>query len=289
MSKSKKTRVQHVLVVEAKKQLSPHMIRLILGGPGFHAIEFKSVGESPATDQYIKLLFLPSDFESGQQLSEAVDLSRPYDMDALREQLEPEQMPVTRTYTIRHVDHASAQIWVDFVVHGDEGCAAVWAKNAQVGEQISFFGPGSGYAPRGEAEWNLLAGDEAALPAIASALESMDEHARGVAVVEVRNATERQPLDMPAGMDLVWLHREADFSPETTMLADYLEELSIPDGDVQVFVHGERAQMKRIRRMLVDQKGLERKAMSLSAYWAHGRIEDQFQAEKRTPVGQIED
>ncbi|PRZ15692.1 siderophore-interacting protein [Nesterenkonia sandarakina] len=288
MSKSKKTRVQHVLTVEAKKQLSPHMVRLILGGPGFAAIEFKSVGESPATDQYIKLLFLPQGVESAQ-LPEGVDLSRPYDMDALREQLSTEQMPVTRTYTIRHVDHLNAQIWVDFVVHGDVGRAGVWAKGAEVGDLISFFGPGSGYAPRGDAAWHLLAGDEAALPAIASALESMAQDARGVAVVEVRDAAERQPLDVPAGMDLVWLHREADFSPETTMLAEYLEELTIPEGDVQVFVHGERAQMKRIRRMLVDQKGLDRKAMSLSAYWAHGRIEDQFQAEKRTPVGQIED
>lgn len=288
MSKSKKTRVQHVLTVEAKKQLSPHMVRLVLGGPGFAAIEFKSVGESPATDQYIKLLFLPQGVESAQ-LPEGVDLSRPYDMDALREQLSTEQMPVTRTYTIRHVDHLNAQIWVDFVVHGDVGRAGVWAKSAEVGDLISFFGPGSGYAPREDAAWHLLAGDEAALPAIASALESMAQDARGVAVVEIRDAAERQPLDVPAGMDLVWLHREADFSPETTMLAEYLEELTIPEGDVQVFVHGERAQMKRIRRMLVDQKGLDRKAMSLSAYWAHGRIEDQFQAEKRTPVGQIED
>nr|WP_255727289.1 MULTISPECIES: siderophore-interacting protein [unclassified Nesterenkonia] len=277
------------MAVEAKKQLSPHMIRLVLGGPGFEAIEFKSVGESPATDQYIKLLFLPQSAAEAAQLPEGLDLSRPYDMDALREQLRTEQMPATRTYTIRHVDHENSQIWVDFVVHGEEGRAGVWAKNAQIGEQISFFGPGSGYAPRGEAEWHLLAGDEAALPAIASALESMAEDARGVAVVEVRDAAERQPLDVPAGMDLVWLHREADFSPETTMLAEYLEELAIPEGDVQVFVHGERAQMKRIRRMLVDQKGLERKAMSLSAYWANGRIEDQFQAEKRTPVGRIED
>jgi hypothetical protein len=27
--------------------------------------------------------------------------------------------------------------------------------------------------------------------------------------------------------------------------------------------------------------------MSLSAYWAYGRAEDEFQAEKKTPVGQI--
>lgn len=288
MSKSKKTRVQHVLHVEAKKQLSPHMLRLILGGPGFHDMEFKSVGEDPATDQYIKLLFLPEALERDSQAHQSLDLSRPYDMEALREQLPTEQMPVTRTYTIRHVDHENSQIWVDFVIHGDEGRAGVWAKNAQIGDAISFFGPGSGYAPRGDTGWHLLAGDEAALPAIASALESMVEEARGIAVVEIQDASERQPLNLPAGIDLVWLHREAEFSPETTLLADYLAELEIPDAEVQVFVHGERAQMKKIRRVLVEDKGLPRKGMSLSAYWAHGRIEDQFQAEKKTPLGQID-
>lgn len=264
------------------------MLRLILGGPGFHDMEFKSVGEDPATDQYIKLLFLPEALERDSQAHQSLDLSRPYDMEALREQLPTEQMPVTRTYTIRHVDHENSQIWVDFVIHGDEGRAGVWAKNAQIGDAISFFGPGSGYAPRGDTGWHLLAGDEAALPAIASALESMVEEARGIAVVEIQDASERQPLNLPAGIDLVWLHREAEFSPETTLLADYLAELEIPDAEVQVFVHGERAQMKMIRRVLVEDKGLPRKGMSLSAYWAHGRIEDQFQAEKKTPLGQID-
>lgn len=288
MSTSKKKRVQHVLAVQDKKQLSPHMIRLVLGGPGFAAIEFKSVGESPATDQYIKLYFLPPGLETDDQLPEGLDLSRPYDMDALREHLDTDQMPATRTYTIRHVDHENSQIWVDFVVHGDVGRAGVWAKNARVGDLISFSGPGSGYAPRQEADWHLLAGDEAALPAIASALEGMPENARGVAVVEVRDAAERQPLDVPAGMDLVWLHREADFSPETTMLAEYLAELTIPEGDVQVFIHGEREQMKAVRRLLIQERGMERRGMSLSAYWALGSYEDQFQAEKRLPVGNID-
>ncbi|GAA1137091.1 siderophore-interacting protein [Nesterenkonia lutea] len=288
MSKSKKTRIQHVLRVEAKKQLTPHMTRMVLGGPGFDAIEFKSVGESPATDQYIKLLFLPPALEADPQAQQSLNLERPFDMEALREKLPTEQMPVTRTYTIRHVDHLNRQIWVDFVIHGDEGLAGVWAKHAQPGDLISFFGPGSAYAPRAESDWHLLAGDEAALPAIASALESMAEDARGLVVVEVRDAAERQPLTVPEGVDLVWLHREADFSPETTMLADYLAELTIPAGDVQVFVHGERAQTKRIRRILVEEKGLPRKGMSLSAYWAHGRIEDEFQAEKSTPAGQID-
>ena len=45
--------------------------------------------------------------------------------------------------------------------------------------------------------------------------------------------------------------------------------------------------MKELRRILHTEWGLDRRSMSLSAYWAKGRSEDRFQAEKREPVGQI--
>ena len=45
--------------------------------------------------------------------------------------------------------------------------------------------------------------------------------------------------------------------------------------------------MKALRRALLDERGLERAQVSLSGYWARGRTEDRFQAEKREPIGQI--
>ncbi|WP_300345760.1 siderophore-interacting protein [Nesterenkonia sp.] len=269
----RRPRTEHVLQVVRTEQLTPHMARVVLGGEGFDRIEFRS-----ETDQYIKLLFADP----------ALGLTRPYDMESLRERLTPEQMPVTRTYTIRHINHQRREIWVDFVVHGAEGIAGPWAAQAKPGDLISFFGPGAGYAPRPEADFHLVAGDESALPAIASALEGMSPEAEGIAIIEVRDAQERQPLAAPEGVEVVWLHREADFTPDSTRLAASLAEVQIPAGDVQVFIHGEREQMKQIRRLLVDQRGLPRKGMSLSAYWAYGRQEDQFQAEKRTPIGRID-
>lgn len=271
--KPRKKKVQRLLEVVRTEQISPHMMRVVLGGDQFDAMEFKE-----DTDQYIKLLFADP----------ALGLERPYDMEALREQLSSKQMPVRRTYTIRHIDWENKQIWVDFVIHGDEGIAGPWAAHAQPGDTISFFGPGSGYAPRPDADFHLIAGDESALPAIAAALEGMEADARGVVVIEVRDAAEEVPLTVPAGIDLRWIHRGGDFTPESTRLTDHLQSLDIPDGDVQVFIHGERAQMKRIRKLLVKERGLDRKGMSLSAYWAAGRIEDQFQAEKQTPLGQID-
>ncbi|NLS10643.1 siderophore-interacting protein [Nesterenkonia sp. MY13] len=272
-AKPRQPRVQRMLTVVETHRITPHMVRVILGGEQFDDIEFKT-----DTDQYIKLLFADPD----------LGLQRPYDLEALREQLPAEQMPVTRTYTIRYIDWKKKQIWVDFVVHGDEGIAGPWAANAQPGDLLSFFGPGSGYSPREEADFHLIAGDESALPAIAAGLEGMSPTAKGIALVEVRDADEEQQFDVPAGIELRWLHRGADFSPDTTQLAEELKSVDLPKGDVQVFIHGEREQMKAIRRDLVQERGLERRGMSLSAYWAHGRREDAFQAEKKLPIGKID-
>ena len=42
-----------------------------------------------------------------------------------------------------------------------------------------------------------------------------------------------------------------------------------------------------IRKILKDRE-VPRESLSISAYWAQGRAEDQFQAEKREPIGQID-
>lgn len=272
-NRPRKPRVQRLLEVVRTEQLTPHLIRVVLGGEQFDQIEFKT-----DTDQYIKLLFADP----------ALGLTRPYDLEALREKLSPEQLPVTRTYTIRRIDHEQKQIWVDFVIHGDRGVAGPWAAQARPGDQISFFGPGSGYAPRAEADFHLIAGDETALPAIAAAMERLDAEARGLVVLDVATADEEIPFPAPAGVEVRWLHRGGDFTPENARLAGHLQSVELPAGDVQVFVHGEREQMKLIRRLLVNERGLERRGMSLSAYWAYGRAEDAFQAEKRTPIGNID-
>lgn len=272
-ARPRRPRVQRLLEVIRTERLTPHLVRVVLGGEQFDEIEFKT-----DTDQYIKLLFADP----------ALELERPYDLEGLREQLSPQQMPVTRTYTIRHIDREQKQIWVDFVIHGDSGIAGPWAAHVQPGEKISFFGPGSGYAPRPEADFHLLAGDESALPAIAAAVESMDAEARGVVVLDVADEQEEISFAAPEGVEVRWLHRGGDFTPENAQLAEHLKDLELPEGDVQVFVHGEREQMKLVRRLLVQDRGMDRREMSLSAYWAYGRAEDAFQAEKRTPIGKID-
>ena len=45
--------------------------------------------------------------------------------------------------------------------------------------------------------------------------------------------------------------------------------------------------MKALREVFFTAWGLERAQVSLSGYWAYGRTEDRFQAEKREPIGKI--
>lgn len=127
----------------------PHMIRVVLGGEGL--AEF---GAGEFTDHYVKLLFRRP----------GVEYPEPFDVERIRAELPREQWPVTRTYTVRAWDPASAELTIDFVHHGDKGVAGPWAAAARPGEDLFFNGPGGAYAPSPEADWHLFAGDESALP-----------------------------------------------------------------------------------------------------------------------------
>ena len=265
-------RPQIVLEVIERVQLSRHLVRIVAGGPGITAIE-----PSAHTDAYSKMLFAhPS-----------TDLVPPYDLDALRGELSPEHMPSTRTYTIRRFDLERGQIWIDFVTHGDEGAAGPWADTAKPGDPVVLRGIGGGYAPDPSADWHLLAGDEAAIPAIAAALEAMPVDATGVALIEVAADEDRLELAAPAGIDVQWVLRGEAPAGTSSVLVDAVRAVEWRPGRVQVFVHGERGAMKALRPYFTDERGIERAQLSLSPYWAYGRREDAFQAEKREAVGQI--
>lgn len=271
MSKPKRPpRPQAVLTVQSSEWVSPTTIRIVAGGEGFGDINLNEF-----TDAYVKLLFVKPE----------LGLTPPYDEAALREQLAPEDLPVRRTYTLRWVDREQQQVAIDFVVHGDEGIAAPWARDARPGDEFVVSGAGGGYAPDPSADWHLFIGDESALPAIAAALEALPEDAQGVAYLQVTEDSGRIPLTAPDGIQLTWLTGGPHL---TELLADAVAQGPWPEGRVQVFAHGERESMKAVRALLKE-RAVPREDLSLSGYWAYGRTEDRFQAEKREPVGQILD
>ena len=271
-SATRKSRPQINLTVLRREQLSANMVRIVAGGDGF-----ADYVNNDFVDRYVKIAFPQP----------GVDYPEPLDLWAVRETMPREQWPYTRTYTVRWVDETARELAIDFVIHGDEGLAGPWAASAQPGDSLIFTGPGGGYNPDPAADWHLLAGDEAALPAIAAVIESLPSDATGIAFLEVDTDADIQAIAAPAGLKLVWLKREGAPAGGSKLLVNAVRAAEWPGGRVDVFAHGERGYMKGLREVLFREHGLERSQVSLSGYWAQGRVEDDFQAEKKLPIGKI--
>ncbi|WP_435748513.1 siderophore-interacting protein [Microbacterium sp. PMB16] len=260
----RKAAEQAVLTVQHVEQVSPDLIRITAGGDGYDAFR-----DNAFTDKYVKILF--ADPRHG--------LTPPYDLARIREET-PEQLPTPRTYTIRSADPEQRRLVIDFVVHGAEGIAGPWARGAQPGDTIVVSGAGGGYRPDPAASWHLLIGDHTALPAISSAIEQMDAAAVGHVQLSVADHADRILPEPPPGLKIHWTDTDDE-------LLAALADLPWGDESPHVFAHGERGTVKAVRALL-KQREVPRESLSISAYWARGRAEDQFQAEKREPIGQIE-
>ncbi|MFI0906944.1 siderophore-interacting protein [Streptomyces sioyaensis] len=268
---SRKKPTVHRARVQRTERLSPHMVRVVLGGEG--AAEF-TAGEY--SDHYIKLLFpVPG-----------VEYPEPFDIAQIRADFPRNRWPRTRTYTVRAWDAGSRELTVDFVVHGDEGLAGPWAAAARPGDEILFLGPGGAYVPDGDADWHLLAGDESALPAIAASLARMPSGVPVHAFIEVAGPQERQELAAPADAEIHWLYRGD--APVGRELVAAVRALEFPAGEVQAFVHGEAGFVKELRRLLRVEREVPREALSISGYWRAGHDEDGWQASKRDWNQQVE-
>jgi NADPH-dependent ferric siderophore reductase len=168
---------------------------------------------------------------------------------------------------------------IDFAHTGEMGLAGPWGANARPGDEIFFNGPGGAYAPRADAGWHLLAGDESAVPAIAAALERVPAGAPARVFIEVAGPEEEQRLAAPDGTEIVWLHRGAGQVGD--LLVEAVRKLDFPDGEVHAFVHGEANFVKALRRHLRVDRGLPMAQLSISGYWRRGRDEDGWQSGKR--------
>ncbi|ASW56227.1 siderophore-interacting protein [Plantactinospora sp. KBS50] len=255
-------RVTTVRVVRTER-LTPHLIRVVLGGE-----ELAGLPVGGCTDHYVKLIFPRPQ----------VRYPEPFDLAAVHRDLPREQWPRLRSYTVRAFDPMARELIIDFVYHGEHGLAGPWAAAARPGDVIRFLGPGGGYAPDPAADWHLLAGDESALPAIAAALERLPADAVARVFVEVADPAEEQKLPAGPDVEIVWLHRNAE--PVGAALVAAVTALDFPPGDVHAFVHGEADAVRRLRRLLRIDRAVPADRLSISGYWRRGVDDEGWRAAK---------
>jgi NADPH-dependent ferric siderophore reductase len=254
------------VTVARTEQLSPTMVRVVFSGDDLANFEMNEF-----SDAYVKLIYPRA----------GVQYPDPIDMKAIRNTLPQCDWPQNRTYTVRRWDAEARELTVDFVVHGDEGLAGPWARDAKPGDQIWLAGPGGGYLPDAAADWHLLAGDESALPAIAASLEALPEGAVGNALIEIHDAASELKLTAPAGIQVTWLLAplEEGQAPGAA-LVEAVTTLAFPEGTVHAFVHGEAAAVRDLRRFLKRERGVKQSQLSISGYWRLGANDEEWREVK---------
>ncbi|MEM7287686.1 MAG: siderophore-interacting protein [Actinomycetota bacterium] len=250
--------------VQTTEQLTPTMVRVVLGGGDL--ADFTS---TPYSDQYINAQFIPA----------GAPYAPPFDTDELGD-IGAEHRPRPRRYTVRRWDADRQELTIDFVAHGDEGYAGPWAQRAQPGDRLQFKGPGGGYRPDPDAAWHLLAGDESALPAIAASMEALPAGAKAAVFLVVDSPEDELELTSPGDVDLRWLHRNGS-EDASALLPDAIAAMDFADGPVDVFVHGEAGEVRAVRRHLVGERGIDKDAASISPYWRRTMNDEEWRAIKR--------
>lgn len=157
--------LQYAAQVLRREQLSPHLVRLTLGGPGLAG--FRSTG---IPDEWVGLV-VPGQFQS-------------------------------RYYTVRRFEPSAtgAELVLDVVVH-EVGLVTEWAAGDCVGDTVTLTEAKASFAMPTDAGWLLLVGDLTAMPAMARIAESV----HGVPVRVWAEVSDDLAGYLPAGTDVTWL------------------------------------------------------------------------------------
>jgi len=235
------------------ERLTPHMLRISLTGEGLNDFAL------PGPGGHVRL-FLPKPGE--------IEPSIPVDAEGRLPEGTPR--PLSRVYTPRHFDDASKRLDVDIVLHdGADGPGASWARSTTRGRKLMMTGPsGRPYAADPEADWYVIAGDHAGLPAVASIVESLPAGKRADVYVEVPEAADEIELQSPATLNVKWVHSGDNASGEE--LVDAIKTTDIPVGNGRVFVACEAGAVREIKRNLLQERGLNRDHVYTHGYWQRG-------------------
>jgi NADPH-dependent ferric siderophore reductase len=258
-------------------RVTPHMRRITFGGDDLADLTARLGAFGP--DQQVKLYF-PRPGQAAPHLPPVGDADMTSWYRAYMAVPEAER-PWMRSYTIRAHDPERATIDVHFLLHADAGPATRWARTASPGDVLAMFGPDGAYARPVpltssivDAAWLLMAGDESALPAIGTLAEALPPGRRAVAFVEVEGPADEQQLACAGELAVHWVHRGAAPAGSGTALIDEVRGARFPEGSVFAWLAGEAGTVRLLRRHLVEERGVPKRAIDFAGYWRRRRTQD---------------
>jgi NADPH-dependent ferric siderophore reductase len=238
------------LKVESVSDIWPHMKRIRFTG--------KDLGRFETNENiHARLVFPPSGYSRNDWRKR--DSGGRLDVSGVRSHY--------RKYTIRQVDAARGVLDIDFLVHDASGPGSDFARQARPGDLIGIIGPGG--RSIGPADWYLIAGDDAALPAIARIAEMLPASASGSVLIEVDDGADELELKLPSRMSLTWLHRAGRRAGSTSLLRDAVVRTQWPEKSIAVFawIAAEAETARQIRLHLKADRKLDKAHQLVVPYW----------------------
>lgn len=226
---------------------TPHMRRLVLGVQG----DWESSG---IADEWVRMFF-PT--PAGEPAVLPVSQGKGWSF--------PDGVPREgRWYTIRSID--GSRLTVDIVVH-EAGVAAEWARTAEAGSRIAITGPDGRYGADEPTDWELVAADMTGLPAALRILAELPAGRRAVAILEVQDAADEQPVASAGEVEVTWVHnRQHGHAP--SLLPDAIRAARWPDGRPYVWMSAEAAATREIRSFVRREKKVPNGCADVVGYWS---------------------
>ncbi len=286
--------------VTAVTDVTPTFRRFTFGGD-----DLREYGD-PGFDQRVKVVFPTPELSLD-------DMPTGDDWYTVWRELPTEKRVPFRTYTTRRVRPEIPEVEIDMVAHEVMGPASAWIERAGVGDEVLILAPVAGqegvslgvdFVPPARTERILLGGDETAAPAIAVILEQLPADARGTVVLEVPHAEDADYLPRHPGFEyrvkargVRHDHLVPGVERAAALLAPagrgaQVEEIDV-DSDIlwevprtakggaalksaplYAWLAGEAGAIKALRRHLVSEQGVDRRAIAFMGYWREGRAEN---------------
>lgn len=265
------------LRVTRTRRLGPSLVRVTFTGEDLtHCL-------SDGLDQSLSL-FVPQPGQSAPVVP--LDLGDGW-WQAWRE-LPDDVRAVMRSYTLRALRHDPDEVDIDFVLHTPAGPASAWAARAVAGDRVLILGPAIAdnrairFRPPEDTDLMVLWGDESALPAVSSVLESLPPGTPARVWLEVRDAGNIQDLPTAADAEITWLVRDdGDRAPCSPLALDALRAAQLPPAQAPyVWIAGESGCVKELRRHFVRERGIDRRRVTFVGYWRQGLSEEQLRAQE---------
>ena len=170
-----------------------------------------------------------------------------------------------RSFTPRFIDPRAGTMTIDFVLHGS-GPASTWASSALPGDVLWAGEVTGGYVVPTDLEFLVLIGDDTAMPAIGTIIDTIPPDVGICVIIEVVDDRDERELSRMRQVDPIWLPRGADPGLTGQATLNLMRELEVPP-NAHWWVAGEREAIRAMRDILVDERGVDRDRYSLNAHW----------------------